>query len=40
MLISAVVAVIAPLAMKPDDFRIFVIDREKDRSEAFVSGSA
>jgi hypothetical protein len=40
MLKPAVVAVVAPLAMKPDDSRLFVIDREKDCSEVFVGGSA
>jgi hypothetical protein len=40
MLRSTVVVAVAPLAMKPDDFRLFIIDREKDRSETFVSGSA
>jgi hypothetical protein len=41
-LISAdeVVFIAAPLAMKPDDFRPLVIDREKDRSEVFVRRSA
>ena len=39
MLKPAVIVVVAPLAVKPDDFRLFVVDREKDRSEVFVGGS-
>ncbi len=38
--IAVVVFIAAPLAMKLDDFRLLVIDREKDRSEVFVGGSA
>jgi hypothetical protein len=34
-----VLVVVAPLATKPDDFRLFIIDREKDRSKVFVGGS-
>jgi hypothetical protein len=40
MLIPAIFAAVAPLAMKPDDFGLLLIDREEDRPEVFVRWSA
>lgn len=39
-MLKAAIVVVAPLAVKPENFRLFVICREKDCSEVLVRGSA